>query len=83
MNITSLDSFIQQTFSRSKDNVGQRSQNDIAASIGNAKLQQAQKAQLAQQIQQTLQQRQSSNSSSASQAIKPRSDSNYNFSIYV
>ncbi len=83
MNINGLDSFIQQTFNRAKDNTNQRSQNDIAASIGNAKAQQIQKAQLAQQIHQTLQRRQNSNFPITTQSVKPEKDSNSTFSIYV
>jgi len=83
MNINGLDSFIQQTFSRPKDNTIQRSQNDIAVSIGNARTQQAQKAQLAQQIHQTLERRQINNSSVATKSAQPEKDSNSTFSIYV
>ena len=83
MNINGLDSFIQQTFNRAKENTNQRSQSDIAASIGNAKSQQAQKAQLAQQIQQTLQRRQNSNFPVTTQSVTPEKDSNSTFSIYV
>ncbi len=83
MNINGLESFIQQTISRSKDSTNQRSQSDIAASIGNARSQQAQKAQLAQQIQQTLQRRQNTDFSKTTQSVKPENDRYSTFSIYV